>query len=100
MCVARIIYPHTADKGYINPKILVSFYQKVYPLPPVIIFVKWVSKNCSINEYMNEFVAILKWINFKNGKFWEISKFNGYKKTFNSLNNLYFQIHLRNNQKE
>ena len=29
---------------------------------------KWVSKNCSTNEYMNEFVVILKLINFKNGK--------------------------------
>ena len=55
---------------------------------------KWVSKDCSTNEYINEFVVILKSISFKMGnwklKFWEISKFNGYKKKLShSRNNLF-----------
>ena len=48
---------------------------------------------------MDEFVVILKWINFKNGKL-KIWKFNGYKKISHSSSNLFFQIHLRNSQKE
>ena len=52
---------------------------------------------------MNEFVVNLKLLNFKNGKlkreFWEISKLNGYKKIL-TLIVIFFQIHLRNNQKE
>ena len=38
---------------------------------------------------MNEFVVILKWETEKL-KFWEISKFNGYKKISHSRNNLFF----------
>ena len=67
MCCSYNI-PHTPDKGVYKSENFGQFLPKVYPLTPVIIFVKWVSKNGSINEYMNEFVVILKWINFKNGK--------------------------------
>ena len=52
---------------------------------------------------MNEFVVILKLINFKLGN-WKfenlkIFKFNDYKK-FLTLEVIFFQKHLRNSQKE
>ena len=52
---------------------------------------------------MNEFVVILKLIKFKMGN-WKIEilkifKFNGYKKNF-TLVVIFFQVHLRNSQKE
>ena len=83
-CMYNIPPPQV--RGYINLKILASFSQKYTPLPHVIIFVKMGFLNCSTNEYMNELVVILKWINFKNGKLkieiMKIFKFNGYKNNF------------------
>ena len=45
MSVARIIYPIPQERGYINLKILSSFFQKYTPLLSVIIFVKMGFKN-------------------------------------------------------
>ena len=60
-------------------------------------------KNCSTNEYTNEFAVILKLINFKNGKLkieiFKIFKFNGYKNSHSRSNLNLFQVHLRNSQK-
>ena len=101
MTIARIMYPYYPGKGYINPKILLK-YSKNILLTPVIIFVKWVSKNCSTNEYMNKFVQHSKRLNIKmwnwKKKCWEISKLNGYK-DFLALVKIFFQVHLRNSQK-
>ena len=50
---------------------------------------------------MNDFVVILKLINFKNGKLkkeiLKNFKFNGYKKSL-TLVVIFFQVHLRNSQ--
>ena len=62
--VARIICPHTPGKGVYKPENFVKLFPKVYPLP-VITFEKMGFKNFSTNEYLNEFVVILKSINFK-----------------------------------
>ena len=52
---------------------------------------------------MNEFVVILKWIDLKNGKlkYWKFENFQIqwlYKKSL-TLVVIFFQIHLRNSQK-
>ena len=45
--------------------------------PPVTTFEKIGLKKCTTNEYLNEFVVILKLIYFKNGKLkiWNIANF-------------------------
>ena len=62
--------PPTPQVGVYIPENFVKFLPKYTPYH-VIIFVKMSFKNCSTNEYMNEFVVILKLINLinlKNGK--------------------------------
>ena len=102
-CCSYII-PHTPGKGYINPNILVSFYQKYILYPMKLFLWKVVSKDCSTNEYMNEFAVILKSINFKNGKL-KKEILRNFKtqwllKISHSRSNLFFQVHPRNSQKK
>ena len=64
---------------------------------------KLVSKNCSTNEYINEFVVILKLINFKKWET-EIRNFEKFQnpmviKNVLTLVVIFFQVHLRNSQK-
>ena len=56
------------EVGEYKPENFGKFLPKVFPLTPVIIFEKVGFKNSSNNEYINEFVVILKLINFKNRK--------------------------------
>ena len=55
------VYPHTPGKGVYKPENFVKFFTKIYPLTPCNYFCEnGILKNCSTNEYMNEFVVILK----------------------------------------
>ena len=70
MAVARRIYPPHPGKGVYKPENFVKFFPKVYPLTPCNYFCEngFLKIVQLMNEYMNEFVVILKSINFKNGK--------------------------------
>ena len=55
------VFPHTPGKGVYKPENFVKFFTKIYPLTPCNYFCEnGILKNCSTNEYMNEFVVILK----------------------------------------
>ena len=56
-------------------------------------------KNCSTNEYMNEFIVTLKLISFKNGNFENFSNSMVIKKIL-TLVVIFFLTHLRYNQKK
>ena len=59
-----ILYTLTSGKEYLNQKILKFFSKSILPTPEII-FVKMAFKNCSIHEYMNEFVLNSKRLNIK-----------------------------------
>ena len=63
-CCSYSIPPHTPGKGVYKPEKIDKIFKKIYP--PVTTFEKIGFKKCSTNEYLNEFVVILKLIYFKN----------------------------------